>query len=447
MERKIVFLRMERHLLMLAMPHLGWPVSMCPSAAACVSPATSITIRVDRDRAFGHGRGTADRSPAIETRRMLFVPLSFLVALLLAVFLVRLLREGRESWGTHGLFLVLITMHIVQSLLVGLRWGYGLIQVLTVLPLMASLIPVTSYLAFRDLARERQGLVPADWPHFVPTLLVATILILARLPAGLGIPLALRIPVDLVLIATFLGYGAALLWLARLGPDGLVAARLDGALRSYRALQLTGVALITSALTDVAISLDMLWSGGRYSPTVVSAATTLILLLLGIGAVTAGQEEVGEGDVEASDVPRQPASGMSSGIRLEGAAVPAAALAPKTATEDHHSLAADLDRLMIEKRLWADPDLNLARLARRLGTPARAVSEAVNRVHGISVSHYVNNHRIREACRLLADTDMPVTRILFEAGFITKSNFNREFLRVTGESPSDWRRRLSPPPP
>ena len=62
--------------------------------------------------------------------------------------------------------------------------------------------------------------------------------------------------------------------------------------------QLTGLALIASALTDVAISLDMLWSGGRYSPMVVSAATTLILLLLGIGAVTAGQEEVGEGSGE-----------------------------------------------------------------------------------------------------------------------------------------------------
>ncbi len=102
---------------------------------------------------------------------------------------------------------------------------------------------------------------------------------------------------------------------------------------------------------------------------------------------------------------------------------------------------------MTEKRLWSDTELNLARLARRLGAPARAVSEAVNRVHGVSVSHYVNNHRIGEACRLLRDTDLPVTRILFEAGFMTKSNFNREFLRVTGESPSEWRRRLPSGPP
>ncbi|PYB76992.1 helix-turn-helix domain-containing protein [Rhizobium wuzhouense] len=387
---------------------------------------------------------------------MLFVPLSFLVALFLGIFLVRLLREGRDSWGTHGLFLLLIVLHIIQSLLVGLRWGYGLTQVLAVLPVMASLIPALSFLAFRDLAREGQGLTRADWPHLLPTLAVVLIMLTARMPDGLAIPAVMRIPVDVVLISEFLAYGAALLWLAREGPDALVASRLDGALRSYRALQLTGLALITSALTDVAISLDMLWSGGRYSPMVVSAATTLILLLLGIGAVTASQEEAGEGDASFAEwggpdagpdaTPRLTSPSIASPRPVEPATA-STALSAKSATEDHQRLAIDLDRLMTEKRLWANPDLNLARLARRLGSPARAVSEAVNRVHGMSVSHYVNNHRIAEACRLLADTDMPVTRILFEAGFMTKSNFNREFLRVTGESPSDWRRRISPPPP
>ncbi len=259
------------------------------------------------------------------------------------------------------------------------------------------------------------------------------------MPVSLGMPAVLRIPVDVVLITEFLSYGAALLWLSRHGPDALVTSRLDGALRSYRALQLTGLALITSALTDIGISFDMLWSGGRYSPMVVSAATTLILLLLGIGAVTAGQEEVGEGDVSTGDWDADPS-------KAEPQASPSARPAPipaptKSATEDHQRLAADLDRLMTEKRLFANPDLNLSRLARRLGQPTRAVSEAVNRVHGMSVSHYVNNFRISEACRLLADTEIPVTRILFEAGFMTKSNFNREFLRVTGENPSDWRRR------
>ncbi|MBB5533605.1 AraC-like DNA-binding protein [Rhizobium giardinii] len=32
-----------------------------------------------------------------------------------------------------------------------------------------------------------------------------------------------------------------------------------------------------------------------------------------------------------------------------------------------------------------------------------------------------------------------MTEIMFEAGFSTKSNFNREFRRVTGVSPSHYR--------
>lgn len=351
---------------------------------------------------------------------MLLVPLSFLVALFLCVFLVRLLREGRDSWRHNGLFLALLALYVVQSLLVGLRWGYGTMAVLPALPVMASAVPALSFLAFRDLTRDKPGLVAGDWPHLLPTTVTVSLLLIGRMP------------VDLVIIANFLGYGLALFWLGRHGPDGLVAARLDGSLRSFRALQLTGIALLASACTDIVISLDMLWSGGRYSPMLVSAATTLILLLLGIGAVTAGQEEMSAEDTEGNRDPRREATDetMASSVPV------------LSATEDHRRLAADLDRLMTEKRLWSDTELNLARLARRLGAPARAVSEAVNRVHGVSVSHYVNNHRIGEACRLLRDTDLPITRILFEAGFMTKSNFNREFLRVTGENPSEWRRRL-----
>ncbi|MEW6633873.1 MAG: helix-turn-helix domain-containing protein [Pseudomonadota bacterium] len=34
---------------------------------------------------------------------------------------------------------------------------------------------------------------------------------------------------------------------------------------------------------------------------------------------------------------------------------------------------------------------------------------------------------------------MPVTAAMFESGFQTKSNFNREFRRVTSLSPASWR--------
>jgi AraC-like DNA-binding protein len=99
---------------------------------------------------------------------------------------------------------------------------------------------------------------------------------------------------------------------------------------------------------------------------------------------------------------------------------------------------------MRDKGLFRDADLSLDRLARRLGLPARRVSAAVNRVHGQNVSQYVNGFRIAEACKLLAGTDKPVLQIMLDAGFETKSNFNREFRRISGMSPVEWRAKHRP---
>lgn len=341
---------------------------------------------------------------------MIFIPLSFAVSLFLVAFLLRLLLQGRESLVRNHLFVLLIALYAAQTTLVGLRWGYGMTAVLPLLSLLATAIPPLTYLAFRDLAREEgAGLSLADWPHLLPT---AALVVLH---------FVWRDPIDLLIIVEFLAYGLRLLWLARLGPDGLVAARLDGTLRSHRSLLLAALALVASALVDIAISLDLLWGEGRHSALMVSAATTVILLLLGIAAVVAGAEE-GDGEGEGGSPAEAPPP-----------------LARQPLAGEHEAVAASLDRLMAERRLYGDTGLNLGKLARRMGLPARTVSQAVNRVHGMSVSQYVNNFRVAEACRLLAEPDMPVTRIVFEAGFMTKSNFNREFLRVTGSSPTAFR--------
>lgn len=108
--------------------------------------------------------------------------------------------------------------------------------------------------------------------------------------------------------------------------------------------------------------------------------------------------------------------------------------------EDKETLAV-VQAVMQSKRVYRDVDLSLDRLARKTGIPARQVSTAINRATGKNVSQYVNEHRIAEACVLLTDTDRPVTEIMFKAGFQTKSNFNREFRRVTEMSPLEWRER------
>jgi AraC-like DNA-binding protein len=101
---------------------------------------------------------------------------------------------------------------------------------------------------------------------------------------------------------------------------------------------------------------------------------------------------------------------------------------------------ARLTQLFEGEGLHKDEDLSLRRLSRRIGLPDRAVSQAINRTRDMNLSQFVNDFRIQDACRLLQETQMNVLEISLAAGFATKSNFNREFTRVTGQTPSGWRK-------
>ena len=98
---------------------------------------------------------------------------------------------------------------------------------------------------------------------------------------------------------------------------------------------------------------------------------------------------------------------------------------------------ARLDALLASETLYLEPALTLSRLARRLKMPAKPLSSAVNRATGDNVSRYINRYRIMHACDRLKAGDN-VTAAMLASGFNTKSNFNREFARVTDKSPTAW---------
>ncbi len=63
---------------------------------------------------------------------------------------------------------------------------------------------------------------------------------------------------------------------------------------------------------------------------------------------------------------------------------------------------------------------------------------------GKTVPGFINELRIGRACRLLAETDLPITQIALCCGFSNLANFNRQFLRLKKTAPRDWRRRFTP---
>ncbi len=90
-----------------------------------------------------------------------------------------------------------------------------------------------------------------------------------------------------------------------------------------------------------------------------------------------------------------------------------------------------------------EPSLTLAQLARRLSIPPRYLSQVINESLGMSFYDFINAHRVEEAKHLLADSvgRKNILEILLEAGFNSKSVFNRIFKVHTGLTPSEYKQR------
>lgn len=67
-------------------------------------------------------------------------------------------------------------------------------------------------------------------------------------------------------------------------------------------------------------------------------------------------------------------------------------------------------------------------------------SRTFKRMSGHNFVDFIRKLRVAQACRLLRQTDMPVSSICFDVGFGNLSNFNRQFLMEIGVSPSTYRR-------
>jgi AraC-like DNA-binding protein len=59
-----------------------------------------------------------------------------------------------------------------------------------------------------------------------------------------------------------------------------------------------------------------------------------------------------------------------------------------------------------------------------------------------SFTEFVNEIRIGHACKLLIETDLPITQICFSCGYRNLSHFNRQFKAITKASPLLYRRQV-----
>ncbi|MGI9242522.1 MAG: helix-turn-helix domain-containing protein [Verrucomicrobiales bacterium] len=61
---------------------------------------------------------------------------------------------------------------------------------------------------------------------------------------------------------------------------------------------------------------------------------------------------------------------------------------------------------------------------------------------GMTFTEFVNRQRIERAKRRLLDPSERITEIAYDIGYQSLSQFNRSFLRIVGESPTQFRKRM-----
>ena len=333
--------------------------------------------------------------PQLSTALIIFILLAFLAARL-----VLATRDNYAGWQ----FAVLVCAAALQALLISLRWDFGMLYVRPLQVLLSCLLPPMAWLSFCAFTTDglkRLGL--PDLLHVVPAVLCGVALFVW--------PEA----IDFIIIAIFVGYGIACLRLALRGENALNRASLAGVVDVQRALWLVTFSLFASALVDLLVYMDFLRASGVHAAWLIGLGNIVWLVAIGFSAVLTSSNIAEREDDEA----------------------------PLSVTEDESK--EDVRILEVATHqltvggLAKDPNLTLARLARRSGIPSRQISRAVNRVQKRNVSQFVNDIRVGEACRLLRESQMSVTQVIYESGFQTKSNFNREFLRMVGKSPRQWR--------
>jgi AraC-like DNA-binding protein len=319
------------------------------------------------------------------------------IPMIIALLLLGLLIQRMASRKSHISILVLIAACAAQGAILAVVQYYGFTVLRPLQAIMAMFIPPIAWAAFITAAGGGIQFNKTVWHVVGPILAVASLVLKPYL-------------LDALIPLSFAGYGIAMLYRLLAGEDSLLHARLDSGASAVWAWRIVGLSLIASALCDVTIAYGMATGGHPLLLWIPSVVSSLSLLSLGILSLSNAIESHRESDAE-------------------------------TVSEDEvlrdQAIISALDTYLETHKPYLDPDLTLSRLARKLVIPAKQLSTAINRSKSENVSRFINRHRIEHACKRMAE-GKSVTVAMFESGFNTKSNFNREFLRIKKVAPSKW---------
>jgi AraC-like DNA-binding protein len=336
---------------------------------------------------------------------MISIPVSFLLAALLLGLLLSVPFWRGVPVGARICFAALLVFLCLEAVLVGVRFAFGVFDFLPLQRILPIWIAPLAYLSFLALSEPLAGLKAPGAILFGLAITASGLVLLPlQLPGLMDAVIGLS-----VLSCSFL---LARHWLR--GPDELsqIPVRLTGRWHQIEAAALA--TMIATLIVDTAIAFLFARSEEHAAAWLVSLATlsliaalTGFLIWLNLGSAVGRRTHLHPASKEAAD-----------------------------------AIMEKVGAILVEQGLFRDTGLTATRLARRVGVPDRDLSRAINTGKGQSVSQFVNQLRVEEAARLLISTDDPATQIMENAGFLTRSNFYREFQKHYGMPPGDYRKKM-----
>ena len=96
-----------------------------------------------------------------------------------------------------------------------------------------------------------------------------------------------------------------------------------------------------------------------------------------------------------------------------------------------------------EHKIFTNPELRLADVAALIGLPQHQLSKLINEKFGKSFNDLINEYRVQEFISRINQPqfqNLSVFGLALDVGFNTKSSFNNTFKKITGKTPSEFRK-------
>jgi len=116
--------------------------------------------------------------------------------------------------------------------------------------------------------------------------------------------------------------------------------------------------------------------------------------------------------------------------------------------EKRQEYLARIEEYLEQEKPFLDDKVTLADLARDVGVPEHHFSMTINIERGMNFFNFINAYRVAEAKTLLLERDIKddtVLDVAYRSGFQSKASFNRIFKKLTGCTPSEFRKTRGAP--